>query len=313
MNKAFPITAVILMLLSHRVSGQASSGEPPTNPTVDALVKVADDIKLPAKEPGVLTFLTVKEGSQVRKGQEIAKIDDREIQIQMEAAQYGYDAAVKKFQDDIDIKYADAGAAVAEADYKIIEEAIDLVEKSITETDRRRAKLEWEKMTFAAAKARKERELARLDALAKHAELKGAKLAIDRRVIKAPFDGVVEEVSRNQEEWVNPGDTILRLFRMDTMRVEGAVNTKHDLNQLIGCTVTVEVEMAAGSKPEQPLTGRITTVSPSVRYDEVCEVTAEVPNWQKDGQWVLRDNMPATMTIYLGTGGKTAETASRPK
>jgi multidrug resistance efflux pump len=193
-----------------------------------------------------------------------------------------------------------------------MQQAINLVEKSITEVDLRRAKLEWDKMVLAAEKARKEQELAKYEAWMKKAELDAANLAIERRDIVAPFDGVVEEVSRKQDEWVNPGDTILRLFRMDTMHVEGAVDQKqYDPHELQGCKVTVEVKLARGRT--ETVEGRIVKVSSVIRYDGVYNVRAEVPNRQEFGGWLLRDGLPATMTIHLGTGGNATESASRPK
>ena len=58
-----------------------------TDPVIQGCtIKVTDQIKLPAKEPGVLVHLAVKEGSQVRAGQEIGQIDDSEPQMQKKAA-----------------------------------------------------------------------------------------------------------------------------------------------------------------------------------------------------------------------------------
>jgi len=310
MNKTFVIAAVIFMSLGQGGIAQPYSGDAASNPTVDAVVDVADHVKLPAREPGVLIHLTVKEGSLVKAGQQIARIDDREAQTHKQAAEYGYGAAVKKSNDKIDIEYSKAAAAVAKADYQKMQEAVNMVEKSITETDVRRAKLEWDKMELATEKAQKDQELARYDAYIKKAELDAAKLAIDRRIITAPFDGVVEELNRKQEEWVNPGDTILRLFRMDTMHVEGAVDQKlYDPHELQGCKVTVEVKMARGRT--ETVEGRIVRVSSVVRYDGVYNVRAEVANRQEQGGWMLRKGLPATMTIHLGTGGNATESARR--
>jgi multidrug efflux pump subunit AcrA (membrane-fusion protein) len=272
---------------------------------VTGWVKVADSVKLPAKEPGVLMHLGVKEGSQVTAGQVIGQIDDREIQTQKKSAEYALSAAIKKYKDDVDIRYADTAASHAEADYQIMVEATKVFEKSVTDVDLRAAKLNWEKMVLAAEKARKERELAGYDMYMKNAELDAAKLAIDRRVIKAPFDGVVEDVSRKQEEWVNPGDAILWLLRMDTMEVEGAVDrTLYDPHELQGCDVTVEVVMARGRTEKFP--GRITKVSSLILGDKTYNVRAEVVNRQEHGSWMLRDGLPATMTVHLGTGGAAA-------
>ena len=59
--------------------------------------------------------------------------------------------------------------------------------------------------------------------------------------------------------------------------------------------------MARGRK--ETFRGRITKVSSIVRVDGVYNVRAEVANRQEHGSWMLRDGLPATMTIHLGTGG----------
>jgi multidrug efflux pump subunit AcrA (membrane-fusion protein) len=163
---------------------------------------------------------------------------------------------------------------------------------------------------LAAEKAVKERELVLFEAHTKKAELELAKLALERRSIVAPFDGVVEEIARKQDEWVNPGDPILRLFRLDMMQVEGAVDRKlYDPHELQNCKVTVEVKMARGRT--ETIEGRITKISSIVRGDDMFGVRAEVPNRQEFGSWLLRDGLPATMRIHLGTGGAAAAGVSR--
>jgi multidrug resistance efflux pump len=313
MIKALPFAAVIVIsFLGLGAGGQSESGSSPGDLRLEQAVVQAEHIKLSAEEPGILIDLAVKAGDPVRAKQPIGKIDDREIQIQMKAAGYAYSAAKKKFEDDVDIKYSAAAAAVAKTDYEIIEAAIDLVEKSITDVDRRRAKLEWEKMDLATEKAKKEQELARLDALGKLAELEAARLAIERRTITAPWDGVVEELTRKQHEWVNPGDPILRLFRMDKMYVEAAVDQKqYDPQELKGRDVTVEVKMARGRI--EKFEGQIVKVSPVIRYDGVYNVRAEVLNRPENGDWMLRDGLPATMTIHLTSPAAVTKSARLPK
>jgi multidrug resistance efflux pump len=311
MKRILPIICALLVALVNTCLAQPySTSSQPADPVVPGLVKVADHIKLPAQESGVLIQLGVKEGSLVRSGQLLGKIDDREVKLQKTSADAAYHAAFKKYKDDVDIRYADAAAAVAKADYEQLQATVKLVDKAVTDVDLRRAKLEWDKMDLASEKSRKEQELAMYDAYTKKAELDAANLAIDRRVIIAPFDGVVEEMAKKQDEWVNPGDAILRLFRMDTMYVEGAVDQKqYDPHELQGCEVTVEVKMARDRK--ETLQGRIVRVSSVVRGDGMFNVRAEVANRQEHGGWMLRDGLPAMMKIHLGTGGTAAAGVSR--
>ena len=188
---------------------------------------MADQIKLPAKEPGVLVQLAVKEGTQVKAGQVIGKIDDSEPQMKKKAAIADYNGAYKRWKDDVEIRFAKAQAAVAKAEYEQTGGNQSTCRKS-----RHRSRIRTRPSSIGTtsiwpSKNRShDKELAKFEALTKQAELDAADLAIKRRTIVAPFDGVVEEIKRKQEEWVQPGDTILTLLRLDTMHVEGAIEQK---------------------------------------------------------------------------------------
>jgi len=231
--------------------------------------------------------------------------------MQKKAAAAGYTAAYKRYEDDVEIRYSKAAAEAAKADYEQLVAANKLREKTVPEIELIFKKLEWNKAGLGAEKATHEREIAWYEAGAKKVEVEAADLAIKRRVIVAPFDGIVEELKRKQEEWVAPGDTILQLLRLDTVYVEGTiVQSQYDPHEIQGCQVTVEVQMARGRKAT--VRGSITKVSSIVRSDGEYSIRAEVANQQEHGTWVLRDGLPASMTIHLGTGG-TATEVSRAK
>jgi multidrug efflux pump subunit AcrA (membrane-fusion protein) len=291
-----------------QVYSQSASAADPV--LTGCLVKLQDDVKLAGKEAGVLLQLNVKEGSQVRAGDVIGKIDDSQPQAQKDAAQAGYNAAYNKWQDDVEIRYSKAAADVAKADYDQLIETNRMAEKAVAQVDVRKAKLDWDRSVLAIEKAEHDQKLAMYDAYTKQAELKAAQLAIDRRSLRAPFNGEVVSINRHQEEWVGPGDTILRLVRLDAMYVEGALDrTLYDPHEVVNCNVTIDVEMARGRKEQAE--GRITWVSSEVRGDGKFQVRAEVPNRQEHGRWLLADGMKATMTIHLNTGGAPAADVSR--
>ncbi len=265
------------------------------------IVEPDDDVKLSAEEAGRLVKLSVDEGSHVHAGDEIANVDDRQPQVQVEAAKYAYSAALKRYKDDIQIRYAKAAAEVAKAEYEKILESNSRTPGSVTEVEKDRAQLEWKKDVLSIEKSEHDQQLAMFEALGKQAEWKAAELAVERRNILAPFDGQVVTLYRHQDEWVNPGDPILRLMRLDTMVVEGFVDqTKYDPHEIQGCEVTVEVTLARGRKEQFP--GRITYVSSLVMANGAYLVRAEVANRQEFGHWMLRDGLAATMAIHLGTG-----------
>lgn len=277
----------------------------------DCLVQFEDHIKVPAPEAGVLVQLAVKEGSQVRKDEVLAKIYDDEVQMQKKAAEYALGAALKAAKDDIQFRYAEASAAVAKKKYESSLQANSRVPDSISQVDLDKDKLEWEAGVLSAEKAQHDQALAVFDYHQKKAERDAADLAIKRRTILAPFDGEVLTLYRHQDEWVSPGDPIMELVRLDTMRVEGALEqSAYDPHELAGCDVTVEVALARGRKEQFP--GRITFISSRMEIDGTYLVRAEVANRQEHGRWLLNDQMKAAMKIHLGTGTGTTTVSQAP-
>jgi multidrug efflux pump subunit AcrA (membrane-fusion protein) len=308
LESTFAAFAFLVMLAQPGDANRYSS-----NPVLErCVVKLQDDIKLAAREPGVIIHLTVEEGSQVRAGEELGKIDDSEPKIQREAAGYAYSGAKKRAEDDVEIRFREAAARVAEAEYQGLLEANRRSPGAFSDSDVRKAKLEHTKALLGIEKTAHDQELAKFEMYTKGAEYKAADLAIKRRVIVAPFDGEVVMLYRKQDEWVSPGDPVLRLVRLDTMNVEGSVDQKlYDPHEVRDCEVTVVVEMARGRK--ETLKGRIKSVSPLVDLAGMYRVRAEVANRQQDGRWLLRDGLPATMTIHLGTAATNTADASRPR
>lgn len=274
------------------------------------LVKLDDDVKLGAREPGVLVVLAVKAGSEVTKGEVIGKIDDSEAQIQVDNARWALTSAIETAKNDVQARYAKVSADVSEKAYQMVIEANKNMAKSVSQTEVDKLYLEWRASLLSAEKAAFDQELAKFDAQMKEAEYNAARLGIDRREIRAEFDGQVVKVYRHQGEWVGPGDPIVRLVRLDSMVVEGAVDrSAYDPHEVQNCEVTLEVEFARGRRERFP--GRITFVSPLVRLDGKYIVRAEVANREENGQWLLRDGMTANMQIHLNTSGPAPISVSR--
>lgn len=309
--RSYPLTNAMLMC-SVLLFAPASSVAAANDPLIyDCLVQFEDHIKVPAPEAGVLVQLAAKEGSQVRQGEVLAKVYDDEVQMQKKAAEYALGAAYKAATDDIQFRYAEASAAVAKKKYESSMEANRRVEDSISQVDLDKDKLEWDAAVLSAEKAKHDQALAKFEYHQKKAERDASDLAIKRRTIVAPFDGEVLTLYRHQDEWVSPGDPIMQLVRLDAMRVEGALEqSSYDAHEVIGCDVTVEVELARGRKEQFP--GRITFISSQVELDGTYLVRAEVANRQEYGRWLLSDQMKASMKIHLGTGTGAATVGQAP-
>ena len=68
------------------------------------------------REAGALAAVSVREGNNVRTGQLLARIDDRDAQYAKLAAELKRDAALAKAEDDIEVRYSQASLGVADAE-----------------------------------------------------------------------------------------------------------------------------------------------------------------------------------------------------
>ena len=270
------------------------------DPVLDrCLVSLVEEAKVPAREAGVLMELAVREGDVVRKNDVIAKIDDDQPQMEKRKAQAEYDQALAKAQSDVDVQYSEAAEKVAEAEYKKALESHTKVPGSVTEVERDRLALNEKKSDLQIDQARLEQRLAALAAQSKEVEVLAAENSIGRRLIKSPLDGVVVQVFPHQGEWMQPGDPLARVVRVDKLRIEGYVDSsRFGPDKVRDRPVTVEVMLADDRK--ETFKGRIMVTSPMVESGGDFRVVAEVENRQDPNsqQWLLQPGQTARMTIH---------------
>ena len=85
-------------------------------------------------------------------------------------------------------------------------------------------KLDWERSGLQIDLAKHEMEVPAPRPGPSNAQLKQAEAMIERRKLKAPFRGVVNQVIREAGEWVNAGDPVVHLVQMDRLRVHGRID-----------------------------------------------------------------------------------------
>lgn len=279
-------------------------GDPKIN---DCQIDLVEDIDLPASEAGLLTFLGITEGQLIKSEEVLAKIDPRQAEMQKRVAKYGLRSATKQANNNVEIEYSKAAALVAEAEYQRLLDTNAHTDRAVPDADVDKAKLDWERSIWAIKKAEVEKELAMLDAWTKKAEVDASEMAIDRLTIRAPFDGQVIEMFRDQQEWVQPGEPIARVARLDTLQVDALMSLDdYSPSEVDGCDVTLEVTTTRGKKVQA--TGRVVFINPlllSATKSRPAKMMlrAEISNRLEQGHWIILPGMRASMTIHLGTGG----------
>lgn len=257
-----------------------------------------DDVEVPAQEAGALVAMTVKEGEFVRQGQLLAQIDDRQAQLQREAAVLEKSVAQVKADDDIEVRYAQKSFELAQAE---LQRDLDINKKSpgsVPESEVHRKQLAQHRAELQIDRSRLDLKVARMTADVHNATVLAIEESIRRRRIEAPFDGMVFDIYREAAEWVNAGEAVLRVVRMDRLRVAGFLDGSQFYGpDVAGRPVTIVIELA-GNRVEQ-FQGEITFVNPMVQAGNQYRVTAEVQNRSVKGVPLLSPGMTATMVIGL--------------
>jgi multidrug efflux pump subunit AcrA (membrane-fusion protein) len=290
----------IFLLLSVLALVLSSSGLPAADTVVleNCYVSLVEDVEVPAQEAGVLVKIPVREGNQVAKGDLLAQIDDIIPQAKFNIAKYKLEVAETQAKNDIEVRYAKAGFDVADAKLRRSLNANKLNARAVSEDDIDEQKLERIKFWLSIEKAQKDFDIAGLQKQVSKAEWIAAQADLEHRKIVAPLDAVVVELKRHEGEWAAMGDPVMRLLRIDRLRVEGRLNVKDfRLSDIEGRPVQVTVTLAHGQ--QEKFSGKIVFVEPIIQHGGDFLVRAEVENRQQGKSWILNAGMKVEMAIQL--------------
>jgi RND family efflux transporter MFP subunit len=119
-----------------------------------------------------------------------------------------------------------------------------------------------------------EREL-RAELVAKEATLDSTARDLKDTTIRAPFDGVVAERMVSEGQYVNAQAPVIRLVRLDPLRLTADVPEKFAPNVRVG----QPIELRTDAFPDAPVTGTITRIGPDVNLkSRAFAIEADVHN-----------------------------------
>lgn len=246
-------------------------------------------IMVGASQTGVLEYVEPGEvGKVVLKDAKVAKIRDEVMQAKLEAAR-------KRVESDIEIRYAQKSHEVATERYR---SALKKRE-SYSPAEMMNLKLEFEKTKLQIEKAEVDRAIQALEQGEIIAELKNYEMT-------APISGEVAQILKKTGESVRQGDDIMQIIDTSEIRAIGKLPTKSQALVTKGTRVRIYL---LGNSPSDPppfdnvFEGKITFLDPTVsRVSQTFDIHATVFN-QKDrnGNFILKQGMRTRMEVLLGS------------
>jgi RND family efflux transporter MFP subunit len=212
------------------------------------------------KVNGRLQNVHVRLGDQVRKGQAIAKIEDREIREQVNQAEAAF-------------KVSEATIRQREADLKLAQ----------TNLERNKSLLDREllpRQTYDDSEARHQAAIAQLDlARAQHAQSKARldelHINLSNTVIASPVDGFIGKRYLDPGAAVSPNAPVasvvdIRIVRMVANVIEKEIKRLH---------TGMEAEVQVDAFPGEKFVGRVSRIAPVFDpQTRTAEMEVEVPN-----------------------------------
>ncbi|HEX3725850.1 MAG TPA: efflux RND transporter periplasmic adaptor subunit [Pirellulales bacterium] len=256
------------------------------------LIKLSEQVEVPAREAGVLENLVVHEGDMVAQGGPVAHIEDGDLRLEKRRAELEMDAARKQADSDVKVRYAKKTLEVAESDLRRATDSQKRLPQSVSQSELDQLRLAVQQNILEIEEADLELALARVALELKENDLAVADYGIAQRHITAPLAGFVAQVNRRRGEWVQPGQTVVRILRLDLLRAEGMIDAHAVRGELKGRTVKLSVKL--DDEPQAEFTGKVVFVSP-----EVDPVNGQVRLWAEieNAKLKLRPGLHGSMVI----------------
>lgn len=297
-------TALALTLWACAVVPVAFGVEPIA---VEGQVTLATDVDVPAEATGRIATISVREGDRILAGQQLATLSAQRAMGEAERARQELEIARLQRQDDVDRRYAEKTLEVQLQELARRQAANEAYAKSIPLTEIRRLELLVEQSRLSMEKADRDLRTAAIQESLKEAELQLAILGLQLHHLASPTDGIVVSVYRQPGEWAEAGDPLVRVIRLDRLRVEAFVQANQVADSWVGGHVRFRPAPTRGVDPapddsgetvdptsgdKEFYNGTVVFISPELNaVTGQCRVWAEVDN--HDGR--LRPGMRGTL------------------
>lgn len=199
--------------------------------------------------PGQITTVLVKEGDTVKKGQVLARMDDREVRTKVNRAEAQR------------ISTQESVAAAAKT-VERLQKALNLgaVSRQMVED----AEGTWKSLSAKQSLAEE--------------ELKEAKLMLERIEITAPFDGVVSTLNAQSGQFISPPEPVVKLVDTNNIEIELKVDAA-DSNTLREGQVVI---LSSDAFPGKTWNGTVIRISTTANRDTTTNLLSVFTSLGKD-------------------------------
>jgi RND family efflux transporter MFP subunit len=287
---------ILFLLLVSGLALESRASDPAGTISVKLVqIVLAEQADLALPEAGRLTEVHAREGDLFEAGDLLTRLDDQEAELTVARAEAEYAIAEVDADSDINIRFAAASEEVAKARLRRGELSHERYKNSISEAQLDEFRLAAKEAELKIEQARHDHRISRLNREIKLSELELARVQLEKKRLKAPFSGMIVQVNARPGEWVDRGVPLVRIVRLDRLKVQGFIGAEHLPAEVRGRKVTIEIPRENGSTIS--LESTVAFASP-----EINPINKQRPVWAEieNESLLLSPGMKANMTILLG-------------
>ena len=258
--------------------------EPTLQTTFSGVAVSGKESTLSFKVGGTVQNILVEVGQKVRQGDDLIKLDDTDLLV-------SYRSAVADLKNsEAGIKSAATNVNTSRSTYLRVEKLYESGSVPLSEFEQAKGNFETANANLQAAKA--QRATAR-------SQLQAAENQLDYTVIKAPFEGVVNRISIEENEVVGSGEPVLSLTDTDRSEINVGLSDRYIARMKKEMNASVVFPIL----PDRKFTGIVNEISYAAGDDATYPVTVLLNEPSKD----IRPGMAADVTFLFSGNGHTAK------
>lgn len=244
-----------------------------------------DQTPVSVKVPGRLDKILVDLGSVVKEGEPIAQVEAADFELRMKQSE----AALGQARARVGLSLEGSDDRMREEDSPTVKEARAVLDEARANRERIAAlsgqgilsasELETANATFKVAVSRHDEALEEARIRVAQLQQRRAEHEIARKqladsVIRAPFEGAIQERRANVGEYMAVGATVVVMVRVDPLRLRVEVSERESVRVQKGQAVRVLVE-----GDTQVYSGEVRRLSPAIQQgSRTLVVEADVPS-----------------------------------
>lgn len=299
---------LLLCLLSLYLVGGKSVFAQPSE--LFCVVREVEEVEVPAKRDGIISAIYVRRGEEIQVKQRLLELDKTDKELQMRVTEAELAQAKIRAKNDGEVEASKAAVEQAKLENRLLED----LGKDAVYLEKFRKLIELRKASADLRSSSNRFEQDQLLVRIKEGELAVIRNDIAQTIVSSPVTGIVQELLKEEGEWVQQGQPVMTVTRLDRLLAEGFVDSADIApHKMLGKSVTAVFQVAGTN--EVKLRGLVVKHGPpKLELDGKYPVWVEFENFKvqssgKDLSWVIRPGMRGR--ILLDSPGQVSAPKSK--